>query len=51
MKDAFRNNPAFLTAIKNAYEFFINEEANRPAELLAKFIDKKLQARTSICAI
>jgi cullin-4 len=40
---SFRCNEQYLWAHKAAWETFINERQNRPAELLAKFVDVKLR--------
>ena len=37
-----RNNE-FQQALKEAFERFINQKENKPAELTAKFIDSKLR--------
>jgi len=39
----FKRDPAFAHAIKEAFEYFINVRQNRPAELIAKYIDSKLK--------
>lgn len=39
IKGPFQGNPSFNTALKDAFEHFINQRANRPAELLAKHLD------------
>eukprot|EP00250_Pteridium_aquilinum_P020546 c24859_g10_i1 orf=422-2893(-) len=41
---SFYENEAFANAIKDAFEHLINLRQNRPAELIAKFIDGKLRA-------
>lgn len=40
----FENNEKFSNSLKEAFEHFINLRANKPAELIAKFIDLKLKA-------
>jgi cullin-4 len=39
IKGPFQGNLSFNTALKDAFEHFINQRANRPAELLAKHLD------------
>ncbi|CAI5508271.1 unnamed protein product [Closterium sp. Naga37s-1] len=41
---SFHHNEAFGIAIKEAFETLVNMRQNRPAELIAKFIDGKLRA-------
>lgn len=41
---AFQRQEQFLYALKDAFEHFINQRQNKPAELIAKFIDGKLRA-------
>jgi cullin-4 len=44
LRDAFCGNEAFGNALKDAFETCINARANRPAELVAKYIDGALRA-------
>eukprot|EP00241_Pyramimonas_parkeae_P003213 CAMPEP_0114239402 /NCGR_PEP_ID=MMETSP0058-20121206/8441_1 /TAXON_ID=36894 /ORGANISM="Pyramimonas parkeae, CCMP726" /LENGTH=764 /DNA_ID=CAMNT_0001351581 /DNA_START=97 /DNA_END=2391 /DNA_ORIENTATION=+ len=41
--ESFDRNESFANTMKDAFEHFINQRANRPAELIAKFIDMKLR--------
>jgi len=41
--DAFASNETFAAAIKESFETFINTRQNKPAELVAKFIDNILR--------
>lgn len=41
---SFAKNEGFASTIKEAFEHLINMRQNRPAELIAKFIDGKLRA-------
>ncbi|BDA50712.1 Cullin-4 [Coccomyxa sp. Obi] len=41
--EAFGRAEAFGHALKDAFEHFINQRANRPAELVAKFMDERLR--------
>lgn len=40
----FHKNEKFGNSLKEAFEAFINQRANKPAELIAKFVDCKLRA-------
>ncbi|GIL70584.1 hypothetical protein Vretimale_3704 [Volvox reticuliferus] len=41
---AFGRSEPFLATLKESFEYFINQRANKPAELIAKFIDARLRA-------
>ena len=41
---AFLRNESFGHALKEAFEHFINQRANKPAELIAKFLDHELRS-------
>ncbi|KAL3616891.1 Cullin-4 [Castilleja foliolosa] len=43
-EESFLKNEAFSNTIKDAFEHLINIRQNRPAELIAKFVDEKLRA-------
>jgi len=43
-EDAFARNEKFVNTMKEAFENFINKRPNKPAELIAKFVDTKLRA-------
>ncbi|CAI9783451.1 unnamed protein product [Fraxinus pennsylvanica] len=43
-EESFFKNEAFGNTIKDAFEHLINLRQNRPAELIAKFVDEKLRA-------
>ncbi|GMP73586.1 hypothetical protein CsSME_00031299 [Camellia sinensis var. sinensis] len=43
-EESFSKNEAFCISIKDAFEHLINLRQNRPAELIAKFLDEKLRA-------
>ncbi|KAI3466829.1 hypothetical protein Pfo_023492 [Paulownia fortunei] len=43
-EESFYKNESFSNTIKDAYEHLINIRQNRPAELIAKFVDEKLRA-------
>ena len=42
--ESFAGEEAFASALKESFESFVNCRQNRPAELIAKFIDAKLRA-------
>ncbi len=44
MVSCFGGNEQFIVAMKEAFEAFINRRQNKPAELIAKFVDSKLKA-------
>lgn len=39
----FMKNEKFVNAMKEAFETFINKRPNKPAELIAKYVDSKLR--------
>ncbi|XP_049818266.1 cullin-4B isoform X2 [Aethina tumida] len=39
----FNKNEKFSNSLKEAFEHFINQRTNKPAELIAKFVDMKLR--------
>ncbi|PKU72713.1 cullin-4 [Dendrobium catenatum] len=44
LEESFSRNEAFSNTIKDSFEHLINLRQNRPAELIAKFLDEKLRA-------
>ena len=40
---ALNKNESFATAIKEAFESFVNQRQNKPAEMIAKFVDGMLR--------
>lgn len=44
LEQSFSKNETLVYSLKEAFETFINVRANKPAELVAKFIDGKLKA-------
>uniref|UniRef100_A0A8C1X310 Cullin-4A n=1 Tax=Cyprinus carpio TaxID=7962 RepID=A0A8C1X310_CYPCA len=44
MQRCFQRNDSFINAMKEAFESFINKRPNKPAELIAKYVDSKLRA-------
>ncbi|KAJ6416840.1 hypothetical protein OIU84_002677 [Salix udensis] len=43
-EESFSKNEGFCITVKDAFEHLINLRQNRPAELIAKFLDDKLRA-------
>eukprot|EP00064_Thunnus_orientalis_P013669 superscaffoldBa00002263_g13709 len=43
-QSCFTRNEGFINAMKEAFETFINKRPNKPAELIAKYVDSKLRA-------
>lgn len=39
----FQSNEKFSNSLKEAFEHFVNQRTNKPAELIAKFVDSKLK--------
>lgn len=46
LEHAFARNDQYAYAIREAFEAFINMRQNKPAELVAKFVDNKLRTGT-----
>lgn len=44
VNQCFNKNDKFINSLKEAFEHFINQRPNKPAELIAKFVDSKLRA-------
>ncbi|KAK9797070.1 hypothetical protein WJX73_002435 [Symbiochloris irregularis] len=44
LKGAFQSNEGFAAGLKEAFEAFINARANKPAELIARYLDGELRA-------
>ena len=44
---AFDGGEAFVATAREAFEHFVNARANKPPELIAKFVDSKLRASSS----
>ncbi|CAF0813665.1 unnamed protein product [Rotaria sordida] len=42
--ECFHNNEKFVNILKDSFEYFINQRANKPAELIAKAVDARLRA-------
>ena len=48
LKSSFGYSEPFKQALKSAFEQFMNARQNRPAELLAKFVDRKLRGEKGL---
>lgn len=44
VSECFQNQEKFINSLKEAFESFINKRPNKPAELIAKYIDAKLKS-------
>lgn len=42
--NCFERNEKYLHSLREAFEFFVNQRTNKPAELIAKYVDMKLRA-------
>lgn len=42
--NCFERNEKFTNSLREAFEYFINQRSNKPAELIAKYVDMKLRA-------
>jgi cullin-4 len=43
LRIAFQQNVEFMSTMRDMFEAFINERANKPAELMAKYVDELLR--------
>lgn len=44
LRKSFSKNDIFTHALKESFEGFINQRHNKPAELIAKYVDAKLRS-------
>lgn len=44
VRNCFEHNEKFINSLREAFEYFVNQRANKPAELIAKYVDMKLRA-------
>jgi len=44
LSTAMQRNEAFSNSLKEAFESFINQRQSKPAELIAKFIDRCMRS-------
>jgi cullin 4 len=42
--NCFEKNDKFSNSLREAFEYFVNQRSNKPAELIAKYVDMKLRA-------
>lgn len=47
LKEAFRSDERFQRALREAFEYVMNKRTERPAELLAKYVDSRLRPGNS----
>ena len=47
---AFESGETFVATNREAFEHFVNQRANKPPELIAKFVDSKLRASSAKAA-
>lgn len=50
VEKCFNNNEKFIQSERDAFDYFINTRPNKPAELIAKFMDVKLRAGNKECS-
>ena len=43
VNSCFERNDKFSNSLREAFEYFINQRSNKPAELIAKYVDMKLR--------
>ncbi|GAA5805708.1 hypothetical protein HPULCUR_011232 [Helicostylum pulchrum] len=43
LKNCFDNDKLFQNALKESFEYFMNTRGNKPAEMIARFVDSKLK--------
>lgn len=44
VRNCFDYKERFVNSLREAFEFFVNQRSNKPAELIAKYVDMKLRA-------
>jgi len=44
ISECFAKNEKFVNSMKESFESFVNQRQNKPAELIAKYVDSKLRA-------
>ncbi|CAD5233250.1 unnamed protein product [Bursaphelenchus xylophilus] len=49
-QECFDNNEKFVQGEKDAFDYFINQRPNKPAELVAKYMDSKLRLGNKECS-
>jgi len=48
LKQAYGNDDSFRFAMKSAFEHAINARPNKPAELLARYVDRKMRGEKGL---
>jgi cullin-4 len=48
LAETFDHNTQFANSMREAFESFINSRQNKPAELIAKFVDSKLRSGNKV---
>lgn len=48
LKQAFGNDDSFRFALKTAFEHAVNSRPNKPAELLARYVDRKMRGEKGV---
>lgn len=48
LSNAFQSSPAFADQLTTAFQSAVNSRSNKPAELVAKFIDAKLRGSKGV---
>uniref|UniRef100_A0A915HMC9 Cullin-4 n=1 Tax=Romanomermis culicivorax TaxID=13658 RepID=A0A915HMC9_ROMCU len=44
LSECFCQNEKFAQGLRDSFEYFVNQRSNKPAELIAKFLDTKLRS-------
>lgn len=48
LQNCFQNDTTFTNALKEGFEYFINTRQNKPAEMIAKYLDTRLKAPAKV---
>jgi cullin-4 len=48
LAESFDHNQQFINSMRDGFESFINSRQNKPAELIAKFVDSKLRSGNKV---
>lgn len=48
LAESFDYNQQFINSMRDGFESFINSRQNKPAELIAKFVDSKLRSGNKV---
>lgn len=44
VRNCFDHNEKYVNSLREAFEYFVNQRSNKPAELIAKYVDMKLRS-------